>query len=102
MANLSGAPRTEPDWAWNNPRQAALEFVASDTSFEISSPPSGCDDRLILTPVAAKSPHGRDPLILNTPASESDLQQGLSHAIAFHHRARAARVRRAEARSCSR
>jgi hypothetical protein len=33
-----GAPRTESDWSWNNPRQAALEFVAAHPEFTIEEP----------------------------------------------------------------
>ncbi len=29
MGDLVGAPRSSDDWGWNNPREAALEFVAS-------------------------------------------------------------------------
>jgi cephalosporin hydroxylase len=39
MEQLTGAPRTQPDWIWNNPRQAALEFVAANPDFEIEEPP---------------------------------------------------------------
>jgi cephalosporin hydroxylase len=39
MEQLIGAPRTEPDWSWNNPRQAALEFVAQNPDFVIEEPP---------------------------------------------------------------
>ena len=38
MENLPGAPRSEPDWSWNNPRQAALEFVAQNADFVIEEP----------------------------------------------------------------
>lgn len=38
MADVAGAPRTQSDWAWNNPRQAALEFVAAHPEFEIEEP----------------------------------------------------------------
>jgi cephalosporin hydroxylase len=38
MGQLTGAPRTQPDWAWNNPRQAAIEFVASHPQFVIEEP----------------------------------------------------------------
>jgi cephalosporin hydroxylase len=38
MEELVGAPRTQPDWSWNNPRQAALEFVAAHPEFEIEEP----------------------------------------------------------------
>jgi cephalosporin hydroxylase len=39
MEQVAGAPRTEADWTWNNPRQAALEFVASNPDFVIEEPP---------------------------------------------------------------
>ena len=38
MEEIVGAPRTQPDWSWNNPRQAALEFVAAHPEFEIEEP----------------------------------------------------------------
>ena len=39
MGKVVGGPRTEPDWTWNNPRQAALEFVAAHPEFKIEEPP---------------------------------------------------------------
>jgi cephalosporin hydroxylase len=38
MEEIVGAPRTQPDWSWNNPRQAALEFVGAHPEFEIAEP----------------------------------------------------------------
>lgn len=38
MEQLTGAPRSQPDWTWNNPRQAALEFVSSHPQFIIEEP----------------------------------------------------------------
>lgn len=38
MERLTGARRAQPDWTWNNPRQAALEFVAANPDFEIEEP----------------------------------------------------------------
>lgn len=38
MEQLAGAPRSAPDWAWNNPRQAALSFVAENPDFVIEEP----------------------------------------------------------------
>jgi len=38
MGELEGAPRTQPDWSWNNPRQAAEEFVARNPDFVIEEP----------------------------------------------------------------
>ncbi len=39
MADLAGAPRTEADWSWNNPKTAAFEFVADHSEFVIEEPP---------------------------------------------------------------
>lgn len=39
MEQVAGAPRTQPDWAWNNPRRAALEFVERSPNFTIEEPP---------------------------------------------------------------
>jgi len=38
MEEVAGAPRTQPDWVWNNPRQAALEFVSQNPGFVIEEP----------------------------------------------------------------
>lgn len=38
MEQLVGAPRTQPDWGWNNPKQAALQFVAKNPNFVIEEP----------------------------------------------------------------
>lgn len=38
MEEMVGAPRTEPDWSWNNPKQAAIEFVANNPDFVIEEP----------------------------------------------------------------
>lgn len=35
MEQVVGAPRTQPDWSWNNPRQAALEFVRDNPNYVI-------------------------------------------------------------------
>lgn len=39
MEQVVGAPRSQPDWTWNNPRQAALEFVENNPEFTIEEPP---------------------------------------------------------------
>lgn len=39
MEYVAGAPRTSPDWTWNNPRQAALAFVEKNPNFVIEEPP---------------------------------------------------------------
>jgi cephalosporin hydroxylase len=33
-----GAPRSQPDWAWNNPAEAAKEFVAAHPDFVLEEP----------------------------------------------------------------
>lgn len=38
MEKVVGAPRTEPDWAWNNPRQAALQYAANHSEFAVEEP----------------------------------------------------------------
>lgn len=38
MEKVAGAPRTQSDWSWNNPRQAALEFVETHPEFTIEEP----------------------------------------------------------------
>lgn len=39
MGQVVGAPRTDPDWSWNNPTEAAKEFVRSNPDFVIEEPP---------------------------------------------------------------
>jgi len=36
---LLGAPRSQQDWSWNNPKRAALEFVETNPEFIIEEPP---------------------------------------------------------------
>lgn len=38
MKGLVGAPRSQPDWYWNNPLDAALEFVGNHNNFKIVEP----------------------------------------------------------------
>jgi cephalosporin hydroxylase len=38
MEHVVGGPRTQADWTWNNPRQAALEYVARHPEFVIEEP----------------------------------------------------------------
>lgn len=51
MEDLVAAPRSRPDWAWNNPRQAALEFVARHPDFVIEQPPFLFNEGSVRTPV---------------------------------------------------
>lgn len=39
MKDLVGAPRSQPDWGWNNPYEAVKEFVATHPEFSIERPP---------------------------------------------------------------
>lgn len=39
MAELVGAPRSEADWFWNNPKAAAQEFLKSHSNFVLEDPP---------------------------------------------------------------
>jgi len=47
MEEIVGASRTQPDWAWNNPRQAALEFVRQNRDFRIEEPDFGFNEGTI-------------------------------------------------------
>ncbi len=38
MQDLAAAPRSQSDWNWNNPQQAAREFVAAHEDFKIEEP----------------------------------------------------------------
>lgn len=38
MQDVVGAPRTMPDWSWNNPQQAASEFIQTHSNFVIEDP----------------------------------------------------------------
>ena len=38
MADLVGAPRSAPDWAWNNPRAAVEAFLAANGDFSAEEP----------------------------------------------------------------
>ena len=39
MGDLVGAPRAGADWGWNNPGQAAREFVVDNADFVLEEPP---------------------------------------------------------------
>lgn len=38
MGDLIGAPRTQEDWSWNNPKMASLEFIEKNPNFIIEEP----------------------------------------------------------------
>ncbi|HKR62335.1 MAG TPA: CmcI family methyltransferase [Thermoanaerobaculia bacterium] len=44
---LSNAPRTQDDWSWNNPRDAAREFVAKNPEFVIEEPPFAFNEGVV-------------------------------------------------------
>jgi cephalosporin hydroxylase len=39
MEDVAGGPRTQPDWNWNNPKQAVFEFLRNDPAFILEEPP---------------------------------------------------------------
>lgn len=39
MKEVVGAPRTAPDWSWNNPLDAAAEFAVAHPEFILEEPP---------------------------------------------------------------
>jgi cephalosporin hydroxylase len=51
MRNLAGAPRTSPDWTWNNPRTAVEEFLAENDSFVLEEPAPPFDESAVRAPV---------------------------------------------------
>lgn len=38
MGWIAGAPRTAPDWTWNNPREAVLDFLRENPDFQLCEP----------------------------------------------------------------
>ena len=38
MENMVGAPRSNSDWSWNNPKSAALEFIKNHKNFIMEEP----------------------------------------------------------------
>jgi hypothetical protein len=38
MGLVAGGPRTQPDWSWNNPTEAAKAFAARHPEFAIAAP----------------------------------------------------------------
>ncbi|MFM9913965.1 MAG: cephalosporin hydroxylase family protein [Methylophilaceae bacterium] len=51
MGDLVGAPRSSDDWSWNNPRDAAKEFVANNQEFAIENPRIEFNEGTITEPV---------------------------------------------------
>ncbi len=44
MGQVVGAPRTSPDWVWNNPAEAVVEFLSSHPEFELIEPSFGFNE----------------------------------------------------------
>jgi hypothetical protein len=38
MALVAGGPRTRPEWTWDNPTEAAADFVREDSRFVCEEP----------------------------------------------------------------
>lgn len=47
MARVVGGPRTQPDWGWNNPTEAAKDFAAAHPEFVLEEPPFAFNESLI-------------------------------------------------------
>lgn len=47
MELVSGGPRTAPDWAWNNPKAAAQDFVRHNSAFVCEEPSFPFNEGLI-------------------------------------------------------
>lgn len=47
MGEVVGAPRTSPDWTWNNPVQAVTEFLSTHPEFELVEPAFPFNEGLI-------------------------------------------------------
>ncbi|HEY5947380.1 MAG TPA: CmcI family methyltransferase [Kofleriaceae bacterium] len=39
MQDVAGAPRTKPEWTWDNPQTAVREFIAANPQFVVEEPP---------------------------------------------------------------
>jgi hypothetical protein len=52
MALATGAPRSSPDWAVNNPSEAAAEFVRNNPSFVLETPAFLFNESMISHPVS--------------------------------------------------
>lgn len=51
MHEVVGAPRTSPDWSWNNPAEAAREFAAARDDFAIECPAFAFNEGAVDAPV---------------------------------------------------
>jgi cephalosporin hydroxylase len=51
MGDLKGAPRSHPDWDWNNPRSAVEEFLRSRADFRARRPAAPFNEGAVDEPV---------------------------------------------------
>lgn len=51
MGDIVGAPRTEADWEWNNPREAARDFVDANPNFILEQPEPPFNEGVVRDPV---------------------------------------------------
>jgi cephalosporin hydroxylase len=51
MQEVVGAPRSEPDWKWNNPQSAVHEFLACHPEFVLSYPQWEFNEGLVDQPI---------------------------------------------------
>ena len=51
MGELDGAPRSHPDWSWNNPREAAAEFAREHPEFVLETPSFRFNEGMVSAPV---------------------------------------------------
>ena len=47
MQDVVGAPRTDPDWTWNNPNSAVRTFLDENSNFALVEPPRIFNESLI-------------------------------------------------------
>lgn len=52
MADLGAAPRTKPDWIWNNPRAAVEEFLRARPDFSPAPPPFAFNEGAVDAPIS--------------------------------------------------
>jgi cephalosporin hydroxylase len=52
MADLGAAPRTNPDWSWNNPRAAVEEFLSARPDFSLAPPRFAFNEGAVSEPVS--------------------------------------------------
>lgn len=51
MKSLVGAPRSAPDWAWNNPQTAVETFLSKRSDFVLEPPPFVFNEGVVTSPV---------------------------------------------------